>query len=276
MIMEKKPIVILDEGFQGINIFKGLSEIYKNEDFVYVNDYLNYPYEGKEEEVINKYVKEKIEFIKMLNVKALIIVNSAIIEYCDNYLQNLKLPLVRIDEAIISYIASEYEQKNIALVAPESIIKANIYQKNFKYNHLYAIFSDELEKVVMDKKVKTALSFSKMREAVKFILNKEVDIFLMVDSIIENLYTEIHEYINTGKMSSMTEVIDLSLKHKNICNNTKGRGKRYIYSDLEKKEFMEKAYFFNMKCDYELIENKKQEIIKKQEKQKAKELKKKK
>ena len=29
--MKKQPIVILDEGFQGINIFNGLNKIYKKQ-----------------------------------------------------------------------------------------------------------------------------------------------------------------------------------------------------------------------------------------------------
>lgn len=254
--MKKQPIVILDEGFQGINIFNGLSRIYKNEEFVYVNDYLNYPYEGKEEEAIQRYVNNKLDFIKLLNPKGLIIANSVIVEYANNVFVNLGFPVYKIDEAIINFISKEYDQKNIALVAPESVIKANIYQKNFRYNHLYAIFSDELEKVITLRKVKTSTSFSKMKEACKFILSKDVDIFLMVDSIIENLYTEINEYVKTDRISNMTDIINNHLLEKGIEFYQKGKGKRFVYSDLNEKEFKEKSYWIDMKYSFMTIEKK--------------------
>ena len=269
--MKKNPIGILDEGYQGINVFRGLSKKYKNEDFIYVNDIINSPYEGKEEEVINQHVKEKVDFLLLLGVKAIVVVSSAIVEYCSSYLNSISIPVIRIDEAIIKYISSEFEQKNIALVARESIIKANIYQKFLKYNHLYAIFSDELEKIVLDKKVKTSQSFSKMREACKYILNKEVDIFMITDSYIENLYTEINEYVKADTVSNLTDIIEREIVSKKVFEYQKGRGRRYIYSDILKKEFKEITYWIDVKYKYQLITEKRNIILKELEEKKSKE-----
>lgn len=269
--MKKNPIGILDEGYQGINVFRGLSKKYKNEDFIYVNDIINSPYEGKEEEVINQHVKEKVDFLLLLGVKAIVVVSSAIVEYCSSYLNSISIPVIRIDEAIIKYISSEFEQKNIALVARESIIKANIYQKFLKYNHLYAIFSDELEKIVLDKKVKTSQSFSKMREACKYILNKEVDIFMITDSYIENLYTEINEYVKADTVSNLTDIIEREIVSKKVFEYQKGRGRRYIYSDILQKEFKEITYWIDVKYKYQLITEKRNIILKELEEKKSKE-----
>ena len=269
--MKKNPIGILDEGYQGINVFQGLSKKYKNEDFIYVNDIINSQYEGKELEAINKCVKEKVDFLLLLGVKAIVVVSSAIVEYCSEFLESLNIPIIKIDDAVIKYISQEFEQKNIALVARESIIKANIYQKFLKYNHLYAIFSDELEKIVLDRKVKTALSFSKTREVCKYILNKDVDIFMMVDSYIENLYTEINEYVKANTVSNLAEIIDKEIISKEVYEYQKGSGKRYVYSDVSKKEFKNATYWIDMKYKYQNIEIKRNIILKELEEKKRKE-----
>ena len=260
--MKKNPIGILDEGIQGINFFNYISKKYKYEDFIYVNDLKNYPYEGKEEEAINRLVSEKIEFMIMSEVKAIIIISNAIVEYCSEYLNRLSIPVIRIDEAIIDYVNKKYDQKNIALFGKESIIKANIYQKNFKYNHLYNVYSDEFEEIILNKEVKTSKSFNKMKDATKHINNRDIDIFITLESYLENLYTEINEYVKAKNFGNLSEIIIENAVSKKIFEYQKGSGNRIVCTDLKEKEFRNKVFWLDCKYKYFTIDNLKDKINK--------------
>lgn len=258
--MKKSPIAILDEGIHGINFFNYLSKKYKYEDLVYINDLNRYPYEGLEEEAINKLVSKKIDLLLSLDVKAIIVVGNSIVEYCSDYLNKLKVPVIRIDNAIIDYVNKKFDQKNIVLFGRDSIIKANIYQKNFKYNHLYTVISDSFEDIIIEKQVKTSKSFNEMREVTKHLANREIDLFLMLEPFLENLYTEINEYVKASTIGNLNEILNKACTTKKIFTNTKKNGKRFIYTDLTKKEFKEKVHWINVKYKYQTIDELKKKL----------------
>lgn len=251
--MRKSPIAVLDEGIYGINFFNYLANKYKYEELIYINDLSHYPYEGLEEEAINKLVSKKIDLLLSLDVKAIIIISNSIVEYCSDYLNKLKVPVIRIDNAIIDYVNKKFDQKNIVLFGKDSILKSNIYQKNFKYNHLYTVLSDNFEDIIIKKEVKTSKSFNEMKEATKHLANREIDLFLMLEPFLENLYTEINEFIKASTIGNLNEILNKACSNKKIFTNTKKSGKRFIYTDLSKKEFKEKVHWIDMKYKYQTI-----------------------
>ena len=122
------PIGILDGGVEGINIFNSLVKNYPNQSFIYINDFKNYPYEGLKEEDILEYVKSNIEILLNYHVSKIIVVNNSIIEYCDEYLKTLEIPVFRITDILIDYLNTNYEHKNILFLGKQYIIKANSIQ----------------------------------------------------------------------------------------------------------------------------------------------------
>ena len=58
--MNKRPIGIIDINVDGLYILNSLTKEFKNEDFIYINDIKNYPYEGREQEEIVKFVTENV------------------------------------------------------------------------------------------------------------------------------------------------------------------------------------------------------------------------
>ena len=250
--MKKQPIGILDGGFEGINIFDNLSKSFPYETFVYINDPVNYPYEGKEEELIHKHVTKNIDKLLSMDVKCIVCVNASIIEYCEDLLHNINVPTILIVDSIIDYVNLNFEQKNMAILGKEYILKANLFQKNFKYNHLYNVISDSFEDVIFDKKVRTAKSFEKARDGLKSIIGKDVDLFIIIDSFLENLNLEFKEYCNYGTFINLSNIIgnEISTKLVNLYN--KGKGNKIVISNIDKKDFAEKAYWIN-KYNFELI-----------------------
>lgn len=257
--MKKAPIGILDGGFEGINIFEKLVKKYPYESFIYINDLQNYPYEGKEIEDINNYVKRNVDYLLSKDVKAIICVNASIIEYCIEYLESvnnkdntlIKLYLV---DSIINYINLNFEQKNMLLLGKEYILKANLFQKNFKYNHLYNVASDELENIIFENKTKTSNSFKITREVLRPVISKPVDIIIFIDSYLENLSIELKEYCNFNEIIDLAQIISSELMVKNIFTYTKEKGRNIIVSNIDKNDFYKKVYWIK-KYSYEKLSN---------------------
>ena len=153
-----------------------------------------------------------------------------------------------ISDIIINYLNENYEHKNILFLAKQYIIKANIYQKNIKYNHLYNVESDELEDIILKKQTKTAKSFEKVREVLGSVHNREYNVLVYVDAYLKNLRIEFNEY-NTGN-----DVLDLaSLIATNLelefDKNTRNTG-NLVLSKLTKVDFDNTVYWIDCKYKY--------------------------
>ena len=250
----KTKIGILDAGMEGLSIFNKLVLNFPYNKFIYVNDMENYPYEGKNPEDIKSLTSELINTLYKQEVDIIIVLSNSIIEYCDELLSNIKIPIIKINDLIINYVNKNYEYKNIALLAKLYILKAStIYQKNFHYNHLYNVQSDELDELVLNKEVKTGKSFGVCQRVLKNAIGKDVDLVVYVDSFISTLLIEIKEYIpNTSYIDLYNIIIDYYKE--NLLDKypfaIKGKEASLVISNMEKDEFKKLAYFVNCKYDY--------------------------
>lgn len=249
---DKKIIGILDGGFEGINIFNKLVQDYPYERFIYLNDPINYPYEGKEEKVIINAIKKNVERLINVGVSMIVVVNNSIVEYGSEYLDSLDIKVVKVSDFIIDYVNELYEHKNVGLLAKEYIIKANIYQKNIKYNHLYSIPSDSFDELIENKLVKTAKSFQTVNEVFQNVKSKDFNILIVTDSYLNNLRIEFIEYVKCDEIMDLSALV--SKKMKEFLNNTGHFKKRgTVLTNLSKKEFFDKAYFLDIKPKYKKI-----------------------
>lgn len=247
--MTKQPIGVLDGGFEGILIFNKLVKDYPHETFIYTNDSDNYPYEGQDEKDIINSLKKTTKILTDYNVSMIIVVNNSIIEYGEEFLSKLEVPVYKFSDFIIDYVNANYEHKNMAILAKQYIIKANIYQKNIHYNHLYSMTSDELDEIVNNKQIRTAKSFAAMRNAVSQIKGKEYSVLVVTDSYLNEFRIEFNEYVDCKDIINVSDIVSNAMKDK-FNNEIKSFKKSFIVSKLEKKDFYEKAYLLNCKCKY--------------------------
>lgn len=194
--MIKNPIGIIDMNTNNIALLNELNKEFKNESFIYVNDWEYLDYEGLTLEKIRKRVKENFLFLLKKKVKLIIVVSNTIVEYCSDFFDEVSVPVINIVDTITSYINDHYEHKNMVLLASQNIINANIYQKNINYNHLYSIPCNNLDEVLIQYKVKTNTSFVSTKEAFRAVMIKDVDIIIPTHFNLMMLKTEIIEYMN--------------------------------------------------------------------------------
>lgn len=248
--MNRMPIGIIDASVDGLYILNSLTKEFKNENFIYINDIKNFPYEGKDVEIIQKYVKDNVEKLNSFNIKMLIVISDTIVEYCSEYLQTLKIPVINVVQSIIKYTNENYEQKNIVFCAKSYILKANLYQKYINYNHLYNISSDELESIIIDNKFKTSRAFSVSEDTFKSVSKKDCDILVITSPWIELLKIEISEFLEVDEIIKLGDVFSNEIRKLDLGSNSRGKGKITVISNVTKKEFKSMIKWFNLKYKY--------------------------
>lgn len=254
-MMNKLAIGILDLGLGGSVLFEQLAKKYRYESFIYVSDVLNMPYDGKTPEVINKLVKESLDFLLSQGIKMLLVANDIIVEYCSELLSTVEVPVVNIIESIIDYVNTNYEQKDLILLTKQEIIRANLYQKNFRYNHLFSINSNELGKIVTKKQIKTSESFFICREIFKGFYKRHIDLLIISESYLEKLRTEIKEYLDISEIISLANVFSEKIDAMSDILEIKGKRNLLVASNISKKEFNERTYWLKMKYKYIDVNN---------------------
>lgn len=262
------PICLIDMGINSMYAINSFHEILDKENIVYLNDLNIDNYEGKEIDFIEKRIALLLERALKLNPKMIVIVNDTIIEYGKEQLDKLNIPYVNIVDEIINYVNLNFEFKNMAFFAPQGIIEANMYQKNFHYTRLYNLNADSIMKDLNSGLMKTNESFNDIRLALLPLYKKEID--CIIPSLINILLfrTEINEYIKDDKAISIIDASTiLALKAKEILENNnitneKMDKKKYVYLILNKKRFKKNKDIYNkiINCKKKVIEEEVEEI----------------
>jgi glutamate racemase len=248
--MIKDAIGILDMGMESFNILPILTKKFKHERFVYANDLPNQPYEGKNEPEILELVKVNVEKLLRENIKLLVVSSDVIIEHCLDYLLTLPIPVIDLVSTLIDYVNLKYEQKNIVLLAKNSILEANLYQKNFKYNHLYSCPSDELESIIRNRMTKTTKSFYTAKEILLPAIKKDVDVIVTSTPDLMLMKIEMGEYLKGSEITNIGEIIADKITEAEIKFNDKGRGKIQVLTKTSKKAF--RTYLYGEKFPYRI------------------------
>ena len=227
-MMKKSPIGILDLGINSISLLNTLAVQFPYEDFIYVNDFEQVEYEGLEFGVIENRIKNNVDFLLQYGVKLIVVVSNTIIEYYESHFEEIPVPVVNVVDSIINFVNDNYEHKNMVFLARDNIMKANMYQKNFRYNHLYSIASDNLLSIVKTNKTKTNESFMATKEALKVLFKKDVDIIIPSNVNLMLLRTEMNEYVKETEILNVSTLLVEKIKAallaiENFYNKRKGK-----------------------------------------------------
>lgn len=241
------PIGLLDGGFEGINIFNELTRKYPAQSFIYINDAKFFNGDISDTEELNLHIKANIDCLLNKGVKIIICLSYELMILCKELFDSSNFIIYYLSNNLIEYVNNKYEHKNIAFLAKESILKENIFQKDFKYNHLYNIPCDDLEKLIMNKQTKTALSFETVKNVCKNAMNKQLDAIVFLDSILSYLKIEFKEYITYKEIVDLSEIAILKIKNKLV---TIGKSQNYIISSVTKNEFLDNKFVIKNKYKY--------------------------
>ena len=249
-----KKIGVLDMNIDNIYSLNKIREIFKSEDIYYINDTEIETFDEMDVKDIHDHVTENINYLLAKEVDVLVVVSDSIIEYCLDLFENINIPVVNIVDECINYVNENYEYKNLGFLATTSIVEANIYQKNFRYNHLYSMNGDNLKLLIRNQLVKTTETFQEAKNVIAHVYKKDLD--LIIPSLINYLMvkTEINEFLKDVDIVPIDEIICDKIR-KIIYNGeilpSKGKGKTFVCLNQSNIDFNQINRLFKIK--YQII-----------------------
>ncbi len=226
-----KTIGVLDLNIDNIYLLNALRQRFINDDIIYINELNIENIDELPVEEINKYINNIITYLMAKKIDVLVVASDSIVEYCDELLNSLSVPVVQIVDESIKYINDEYEYKNLGFLANSSMIEANIYQKNFRYNHLYNMNGDALQELIRTHLVKTTESFQEVKNLIIPVFKKDLDIIIPSSINFLMVKTELNEFLKDVDILPIDDIICNSVQkilYKLETLPLKGKGKTYL------------------------------------------------
>ena len=226
-----KKIGVLDMNIDNIYLLNKLREVFKSDDIYYINDTEIETFDEMDVKDIHAHVSSNINYLLSKEVDVIVVASDSIVEYCSDLIQDINIPVINIVDECINYVNDKYEYKNLGFLATSSIIEANIYQKNFRYNHLYNMNGDNLKHLIRTQLVKTTETFQEARNIIANVYKKDLD--LIIPSLINYLMvkTEINEFLKEVDIVPLDEILCEKVKatiYSKVTLPVKGKGKTFV------------------------------------------------
>ena len=258
-------IGILDINYSSISVLDELASNFRSEVFYYLNDFNGANLEEWSHRSILEKIKEDTNILLSYNPKLIVVLGSEYIEYAKDYFLELNVPVVNIVDIVVDTVNNEYNKKNIALLIKSTIHQANLYQRNMEYAHFYQIDDDDLERIVINNKVKTGVSFDVTKKVLAELVHKSVDAIFGANCNVGLLGVEVKEIIPKANLVNVSALVSKKINGCLDVNDgvrIKGKGKVNIIVDNEfdlniAKNLLDCKYYVIPKYE---IDNKKRDI----------------
>lgn len=259
--MSNRPIGLFDSGVGGLTVFKQLVELMPSENTVYFGDTARFPYGTKSKEEILKYSTQIINFLKTMEVKAVIIACNTVSSSCYNELKNMfDIPIIDIVSA--GAIASINSTKNlkIGILATEATVKTGQYKKFLKnIKPAVEVFSVSCPEFAILAEKGLANSKHALKTAKKYILpllEKEIDTLVLGCTHYPLLIETINQIVPKN-ISIVDPAVNLIKNTKDILNQ---KNILNLYNRYPKNQFFISKNSQNFNSISNLIFNKQFDI----------------
>ena len=129
---DNRPIGVYDSGIGGLTVFKKLSALLPDENFIYYGDTFNIPYGTKTKEELLKITKNTMQFFTEKNVKAVVMAcnttSAAVYEDLKNEVNFILYPLVQ----NACFQIATMKIKSIGVLSTEVTAKSHAYKINLQ------------------------------------------------------------------------------------------------------------------------------------------------
>ena len=131
--MDKRPVGILDSGLGGLTAVKEVLRLMPEEEIIYFGDTGRVPYGTRGREIVLKYTRQDINFLKTFDVKLIIVAcgtisTLALGEVKDDY----DIPVIGVVESAVEAACANTKIGKIAVIATQGSISSGLYEQKIK------------------------------------------------------------------------------------------------------------------------------------------------
>lgn len=122
------PIGVFDSGVGGLTVAREIMRQIPNERIVYFGDTARVPYGSKSKEVVTRYSRQIIRFLRTQNVKAIVIAcNTASAMALEEIEKEIDIPIIGVVKPGAKVAADVTYNGKIGVIATDATIGSNVY-----------------------------------------------------------------------------------------------------------------------------------------------------
>ena len=80
--MDQRPVGVFDSGVGGLTAVRELRNLLPSENIIYFGDTSRVPYGGRSEEILLKYARQDVHFLRSFDIKAILVACGTVSTTC--------------------------------------------------------------------------------------------------------------------------------------------------------------------------------------------------
>ncbi len=126
---DNRPIGVFDTGLGGLTAMRALTALLPEEDIVYFGDTARVPYGTRSKEIIFKYLRQDIAFLRSFDVKALVIAcGTASTAGLPALHAEYEFPLLGVVEPAVEAAVAATKNRRVGLIATPAAVYSGAYE----------------------------------------------------------------------------------------------------------------------------------------------------
>ena len=128
--MDQRPIGVFDSGSGGLTAVREIRSILPSENIIYFGDTSRVPYGGRSAEILLRYARQDVHFLRSFDVKALLVACGTV---STNALPVLAaendIPVLGVVEPSCAAAAAATRNKRVGLIATAASVRSGAYER---------------------------------------------------------------------------------------------------------------------------------------------------
>ena len=128
--MDRRPIGVFDSGFGGLTAVRELARIMPEEDLIYFGDTGRVPYGGRSKDILVKYARQDVAFLRTFNPKAIVIACGTVSTTALDVLQaENDIPIFGVVGPAARAAAQVTRNGRVGLIGTKASIRSGAYER---------------------------------------------------------------------------------------------------------------------------------------------------
>ena len=250
--MDNRPIGVFDSGVGGLTAVKELIKLMPNEDIIYFGDTGRVPYGTKSTEILIKYVRQDMNFLKSKDVKAVIAAcGTASSVAIEPLREEFDIPIIGVLNPVCKKSVEITKNNRIGILGTPATINSGSYRKGIRnlcrdiavFEKACPLFVPLVENGYINHEVTYIIA----REYIEPLIEDEIDTLILgcthyplLTDVIRDVTKNKINIINAGEEAAIyaRDILSMLNMQKDKNGNRTGKCEYYVSDDVEKFSYL--------------------------------------
>ena len=128
--MDNRPIGVFDSGLGGLTAVAEIRKILPSENIIYFGDTSRVPYGGRSREILLKYARQDVRFLRSFDIKAIVVACGTISTTAlPQLVEENDLPILGVVEPACCRAAALTRSKKVGMIATAASVRSGTYER---------------------------------------------------------------------------------------------------------------------------------------------------